>query len=94
MHKFLLQSGVKQSETRSAILKAVGLYLEERARAADKVSERPETPGTDLMPEPSAPPGEKIGEVVSMSRVPVVECVVCMDEKVSIWPRSKNCVKD
>jgi hypothetical protein len=78
---------VTQSETRSAILKAVRLYLEERATVANKLLERPQTPGTDLMPEPSAPPVEEMGETGSISSIPVVECVVCMDEKASIWHR-------
>jgi hypothetical protein len=59
---------------------------------ADKLLERPQTPGTDLIPEPSAPPIEEMGEVGSMSSIPVVECVVCMDEKASIWHRDKNFV--
>ncbi|PNF41227.1 E3 ubiquitin-protein ligase LRSAM1, partial [Cryptotermes secundus] len=83
----LKESGVIQSETRSAILKAVRMYLEERATMANSVLERAPTPGTDLMPEPSAPPAEEMGEVRSMSGIPNVECVVCMDEKASIWPR-------
>jgi hypothetical protein len=84
---------VTQSETRSAILKAVRLYLEEKAAAANKLLERPQTPGTDIMPEPSAPPVEEMGEVGSMSSIPVVECVVCMDEKASIWHKDKNFVR-
>jgi hypothetical protein len=83
---------VTQSETRSAILKAVRLYLEEQATVANKLLERPQTPGTDLMPEPSAPPVEEMGEVGIMSSIPVVECVVCMDEKAGIWHRGKNFV--
>jgi hypothetical protein len=84
---------VTQPETRSAILKAVRLYLEERAAAANKLLERPQTPGTDLMPEPSAPPVEEMGEVGRTSSIPVAECVVCMDEKASIWHRDKNSVR-
>jgi hypothetical protein len=75
---------VTQSEARAAILKAVRLYLEERATVANKVLGRPQIPGTDLMPEPSAPPVEEMEEVGSSSRVLAVDCVVCMDDKVSI----------
>jgi hypothetical protein len=87
-----VQSGVTQSENRAAILKAVRLYLEERATVADKVHERPQTPGTHHRPEPSAPPLEEMGEVGNMRSILVVECVVCMDEKASICHKGKNFV--
>jgi hypothetical protein len=80
----LKESGVTQSETRAAILKAVRLYLEERATVADKVHERLQTTGTHHRPESSAPPLEEMGEVGNVRSILVVECVVCMDEKCEI----------
>jgi hypothetical protein len=68
---------------RASILKAVRLYLEERATLANKVLRGPQIPGTDPMPEPSAPPLE-MEEVGGTARVLAVECVVCMEDKVSI----------
>jgi len=41
---------------RTAVLKAIGSYLDERAKARKRVNERPQTPGTDIRPQPSAPP--------------------------------------
>jgi hypothetical protein len=70
----------------------VRLYLEERAAVANKVLGRPQIPGTDLMPEPSAPPVEEMEEVgSSSSTVLAVECIVCMDDNVSIGHKGSLC---
>ena len=53
---FCLQAGLTESEMRTAVLKAIGSYLDERAKARKRVNERPQTPGTDIRPQPSAPP--------------------------------------
>jgi hypothetical protein len=53
---FCLQAGVTQSEMRTAILKAIKLYLSDRATAAKSMDRRLHTPGTEGMPVPSAPP--------------------------------------
>jgi E3 ubiquitin-protein ligase LRSAM1 len=52
----LQQAGLTESEMRTAVLKAVRLYLDERAAAGKSENERPRTLGTDLRPQPSAPP--------------------------------------
>jgi hypothetical protein len=41
---------------RTAVLKAIRSYLNERAAAGKSVNERPQTLGTDFRPQPSAPP--------------------------------------
>lgn len=80
-----MQAGVTQSEMRTAVLQAIRLYLNEHAAAAKSGNERLQIPGTDYsMAEPSAPPAEEIEECGSMHNIPVAECVVCMDEKVSV----------
>lgn len=83
------------SEMRTAILKAIRSYLNERAAAGKSVNERPQVPGTDFMPEPSAPPAEEEEEEEecrSTHNIAVAECVVCMDGKVSVTCRAENCL--
>jgi len=41
---------------RTAVLKAIRSYLNERAAAGKSVNERPQTLDTDFRPQPSAPP--------------------------------------
>ena len=89
---FCLQVGVTQSEMRMAVLKAIKLYLNDRAAAAKSVNERLQTPGADCRPEPSAPPAEETEECISMHNIPVAECVVCMDGKVSVACKADNCL--
>jgi len=48
------------------------------------VNERPQTPGRDFRPEPSAPPAEEEEEGGSTRVIPVAECVVCMDGKCEV----------
>jgi hypothetical protein len=76
---------------RTAILKAIRSYLNERVAAGKGVNERPQTPGTDLRPEPSAPPAEEEEEECGTTHtIAVAECVVCMDGKVSVTCRAEN----
>ena len=81
---------------RTAVLKAIRSYLNERAAARKSVNERPQVPGADFRPEPSAPPvedeeeEEEEEERGSAHNIAVAECVVCMDEKVSVTCRAKN----
>jgi hypothetical protein len=90
---------------RTAVLKAIRSYLNERAAAGKSVNERPLTPGADLRPKPSAPPAdfrpepsappaeeEEEEECGSTHSIPVAECVVCMDAKVSVTCRADNCL--
>lgn len=94
-----------QSETRAAILQAIKLYHEEQGAAAKKLDERLQTPGTHHTPEPSASPDERLQTpgthhmpepsappAESMGSVPVAECVVCMEEKASIFCKGDNFV--
>ena len=80
---------------RTAVLKAIRSYLNERAAVGKSVNERPLTPGADFRPKPSAPPAEEEEEEEecgSTHSIPVAECVVCMDWKVSIACRAENCL--
>ena len=90
---------------RTAVLKAIRSYLNERAAVGKSVNERPLTPGADFRPKPSAPPAERPEpsappaeeeeeeeECGSTHSIPVAECVVCMDWKVSIACRAENCL--
>ena len=81
---------------RTAVLKAIRSYLNERAAAAGKgLNEWPQTPSRDFRPEPSAPPAEEEDEEEecrSAHRIPVAECVVCMDGKVSVVCRAERCL--
>jgi hypothetical protein len=79
---------------RTAVLKAIRSYLNERAAAGKIVNETPQTPGRDFRPEPSAPSAEeeeKEEEGSSVHVIQVAECVVCMDGKVSVACRAENC---
>ena len=83
------------SEMRTAVLKAIRSYVNERAAAGKSVNERPQTPGRDFRPEPSAPPAEAEEEEEEGSSahvIAVAECVVCMDGKVSVACRAENCL--
>jgi hypothetical protein len=82
---------VTDAEMRTAVLNAIRLYLNERAAAGKSVNERPQTPGADFRPEPSAPPAEE-EECDSTHNIPVAECVVCMDAKVSVTYRAEKCL--
>jgi hypothetical protein len=81
---------------RTAVLKAIRSYLNERATAGKTVNERPLSPGADFRPKPSAPPMEEEKdeeeECGSTHSIPVAECVVCMDAKVSVTFRAENCL--
>jgi hypothetical protein len=77
---------------RTAVLRAIRLYLNDRAAAAKSVNERLQTPGVECRPEPSAPPAEELQECGSTHNIPVAECVVCMDEKVSVACKGENCL--
>jgi hypothetical protein len=83
---------VTQSEMRRAVLQAIRLYLDDRAAAAKSVHERLQTPGAECRAEPSAPPAEEMEECGSGHNIPVAECVVCMDEKVSVVCKVGNCL--
>jgi hypothetical protein len=80
---------------RTAVLKAIRSYLNERATVGKIVNERPLAPGADFRPKPSAPPAEEEEEEEeecgSTHSIPVAECVVCMDGTVSIACRAENC---
>jgi hypothetical protein len=89
---------------RTAVLKAVRSYLNERAAAGKSANERPQTPGADFRPQPSAPPAiqpsappaeeedEEEEECGSARSIAVAECVVCMDGKVSVARRAEDCL--